>query len=157
MRVARTAVVLVAWSALDGAGAANFERVQHSMHDGGISWGSGVEFNGVELQGSDGEEMEIDHDKITEDEIVDKKGNVEKNYLSGTAAMHVDTMANLPDVRGHGGIGRQDVGWNPESDKTPPQKSRVASSATGMKMTAGNKLVFTTPLGGRVANGKRWQ
>ena len=80
---------------------AKFERVQHGLRDGGVEWGSGVHFDGVELEGSDGEKMEIKNDKITEDEVVDKQGKVTKDYLAAKLGFGfqggVETVANLPE------------------------------------------------------------
>ena len=76
-----------------------FERVQHAMRDGDISWGPGVHFDGVEMHGNDGEDMVIKSDKVVEDDVKDKKGTVLKNYLDQKILPGlgvVETVANLP-------------------------------------------------------------
>ena len=96
MWVAARALLMLCWICRSTLG---FERVQHAMRDGDISWGPGVHFDGVEMHGNDGEDMVIKSDKVVEDDVKDKKGTVLKNYLDQKILPGlgvVETVANLP-------------------------------------------------------------
>ena len=135
MCVAARAPLLICWLC---SFTLAFERVQHSMRDGDISWGSGVHFDGVEMRGNDGEDMVIKNDKVVEDDVKGKKGEVLKNYLAQKILPglgEVETVANLPAA--HKQLGQDKTGQaltaRAHMRKAAGERSAGAAAATGVK------------------------